>query len=265
MVSQNATGAPFGETTNGTTAHIYTLLNSDLRVAITDYGGRIVSIETGDGAGRWRHVVLGFDAVPPYERNPHTPFGPLLGRTANRIGGAQFQLEGRTYQLPQNEGSTTLHGGPSGFDKKFWQVTEIGADRVELTLTSAAGDQGYPGQLTVAARYRLERHTLWLEFTARTNEPTPVSLSAHPYFNLGGPEASVFSIMRSRLSPTGSCRRMINRFPLAKSGTWSTRHSTSAGRSRRAREFARRTRKYSSAKATTIISCSGAEIRRSRG
>jgi aldose 1-epimerase len=177
-------GASFGQTSSGTRASLYRLRNRHMRAAVTDYGGRLVSLETPDRDGRWGHVVLGFDSAQEYERCAEASFGGLLGRTANRIGGGRFTLEGATYELSRNEGANTLHGGNAGFDKIFWQVAEAGEDCLALHLTSPDGDQGYPGELSLTATYRLVDEVLWLDFTAVTTRPTPVSLSAHPYFNL---------------------------------------------------------------------------------
>ncbi len=178
----------FGNTADGRAAKLFTLENSKLRVQITDYGGRIVSIEAPDRDGRLAHVVLGFEDVRSYATTEGA-FGALLGRTANRIAGGRFTLEGKTYALPRNESCATLHGGPRGFERLFWD-TRPGSAAPEpsllCTLVSPDGDQGYPGELVVQARYRLAGDWLWLEFAARTSAATPVSLSAHPYFNLAG-------------------------------------------------------------------------------
>src|SRR4051812_13474841 len=99
--SANA-GAPFGQTSNGRNARLYTLRNTQLRVAITDYGGRIVSLKLSGPDGCWHHVVLGFDTVEAYERSAEASFGALLGRTSNRIGGSRFSVGGATYNLSRN-------------------------------------------------------------------------------------------------------------------------------------------------------------------
>jgi aldose 1-epimerase len=177
---------PFGATPNGRPATIYTIANEHLRVRITDFGGRIVSIEAPDRSGRRDHVILGFNTVRDYAEAGGA-FGALLGRTSNRIEGGRFTLDGRTYELSRNEGESTLHGGQVGFDKVFWQVTEFRRARLGFAHVSPDGDQGFPGELSVTATYHLDGDTFWLTFEARTTEPTPVSLSAHPYFNLAGP------------------------------------------------------------------------------
>lgn len=178
-------GTPFGHTGDGRPATLYTLANATLRVRVTDYGGRIVSIEAPDRDGRRGEVLLGFDTVAEYERAPGA-FGALLGRNANRIAGGKLPIDGAVYDLPTNDRGNTLHGGPHGFDMVYWDVMDAGDDRLELRRLSADRDQGFPGELEVRASYRLQHDTLWLEFTAATDKPTLLSLSAHPYFNLSG-------------------------------------------------------------------------------
>ncbi len=181
----------FGQTPDGQPAMVYTLKNSHLRVRITDYGGRMVSIEAPDRLGRQGDVILGFDDAAAYVKAGGA-FGALLGRNANRIAGGSFTLDGHTYRLPANDGTSTLHGGPVGFDKVFWKVASPAAESeptLVLTHVSPDGDQGFPGELSVKATYRLDGNSLWLAFEAYTTKATLVSLSAHPYFNLAGAEA----------------------------------------------------------------------------
>ena len=177
--------APFGETADGHRASLFTLQNQNLRVRITDYGGRIVSVEAPDRSGRRDHVVLGFDSVADYA-GAQGAFGALLGRNANRIAGGRFTLDGRSYELSRNEGDSTLHGGKVGFDKVFWKVDRCDATNFVLNFVSPDGDQGFPGELSVRATYSLRDQALWLALEAKTTKATPVSLSAHPYFNLAG-------------------------------------------------------------------------------
>lgn len=179
---------PFGLTPDGRPAMLYTLQNPRLRVRITDYGGRIVSIEAPDRSGCRGDVVLGFDDVAGYVEAGGA-FGALLGRNANRIACGRFALEGRCWELATNDRGSTLHGGPVGFDKVFWEVASAKdgeAPALVLTHLSRDGDQGFPGELSVCATYRLDGDCLALEFAAQTTKPTLVSLSAHPYFNLAG-------------------------------------------------------------------------------
>jgi aldose 1-epimerase len=179
---------PFGQLSDGRAASLFTLENSHLRVCITNFGGRMVSIEAPDRNGTRDHVLLGFGNVEAYNDYGGS-FGTLLGRYANRIAGASFTLDGQTYQLSKNSGDATLHGGAIGFNRVFWTVASAETEPVPtlvLTHISPDGDQGFPGELTVQATYQLDADELSLAFQARTTKPTVINLSAHPYFNLGG-------------------------------------------------------------------------------
>jgi aldose 1-epimerase len=175
----------FGTLPDGHQTALYTLQNDHLRVRITDFGGRMVSIEAPDRNGHRDHVLLGFDSAAGYLAAGS--FGTLLGRYANRIAGATLTLDGQTYALSKNEGENTLHGGAVAFSKLVWSVASAATDRLVLTHVSPDGDQGFPGELTVQATYGLDADTLSLTFEAHTTKPTVLNLSAHPYFNLGGP------------------------------------------------------------------------------
>lgn len=176
---------PFGQLPDGRTATLFTLENSHLRVRITDFGGRMVSIEAPDRNGHRDHVLLGFADVAAYSDHGGS-FGCLLGRYANRIAGAAFTLDGQTFPLSKNSGDLTLHGGAVGFNRVFWTVASAEGATLVLTHVSPDGDQGFPGEVTVQATYRLDADSLSLVFEARTTRPTVINLSAHPYFNLGG-------------------------------------------------------------------------------
>jgi aldose 1-epimerase len=182
---------PFGQMPDGRDTTLYTLENDHLRVRITDFGGRMVSIEAPDGRGQREHVLLGFDNLAAYRANGGS-FGTLLGRYANRIAGASFTLDGRSCQLSRNNGDAALHGGAAGFDKSVWSVAAAEAEPIPtlvLTHRSPDGDQGFPGEVSVQATYQLGSDTLSLTYEARTTKPTVINLSVHPYFNMGGTAA----------------------------------------------------------------------------
>ncbi|HEX6440621.1 MAG TPA: aldose epimerase family protein [Stellaceae bacterium] len=181
-------GEPFGRTADEHEARLYTLESAKLRVRITDFGGRVVSVEAPDRRGRRGEMLLGFDDVAQYERTGGA-FGALLGRNANRLAGGDLPIDGKHYRLPTNDRGATLHGGPEGFDMVFWRVFAESPRELALAYLSRDGEEGFPGELQVEARYRLSETALSVEFIARTSAPTAVSLSAHPYFNLGGAEA----------------------------------------------------------------------------
>lgn len=153
-------------------------------VAILTYGALIRDWRVPVG-GAFRHVVLGFDDFDLYP--DHSPyFGAIAGRVANRIGGAQFTLEGRTYALDANEGPNQLHGGARGVARQVWRIARAQSDTVRLELTSPDGEMGYPGTLEMAVTYTLSGNRLEIDFEARTDKPTPVNLVQHNYFNLAG-------------------------------------------------------------------------------
>src|SRR5579883_2611345 len=162
----------FGRLRDGSAATAYTLDNGVLRARITDYGGRLVSLETAGRDGDKRDVLLGFADAGAYEAAGGA-FGALLGRTANRIGGAAFPLDGRIVRLVANDsGGATLHGGPVGFDKLLWEVTEARAEpspTLALRHVSPDGDQGFPGRLAVEATWRLDGNGLVLDLVAETS------------------------------------------------------------------------------------------------
>ncbi len=181
---------PFGSLPDGRAASVHVLDNGRLRVRITDFGARMVAIEMPDRQGRWAPVLLGFDDAAAYATAGGS-FGAVLGRCANRIGGARFELDGQLYHLSSNDRGSTLHGGPVGFGQALWQLAgaeDCDAPSVTLSHISPDGDQGFPGTLHVHARYHLSDDTLWLTLEASTDRPTVVNLSAHPYFNLAGVE-----------------------------------------------------------------------------
>ena len=178
---------PFGRA-RGRAARLFTLQSDLLTARITDYAGALVSLEAPDRSGARDHIVLGFGDVAGYI-DIRGSFGALLGRNANRIADGRIVIDGRVYELSKNENGATLHGGADGFGKRFWSVLEFDAQHLTLALVSPDGDQGFPGAITAEATWSVVGGDLSLCFVARTTKPTPLSLSAHPYFNLDGPLA----------------------------------------------------------------------------
>lgn len=177
--------ANFGKTPDGTPVAVYTLTNkTGIEARITTYGGRLVSLAVPDRKGTKTDVVLGFDTLEPYPASPF--FGALVGRYANRIGGAKFTLDGKEYPLEKNNGANSLHGGSHGFDKVVWTAREIPTG-LELTYLSKDGEEGYPGNLKATVVYTLtDKNELEVDYSATTDKPTVVNLTNHSYFNLKG-------------------------------------------------------------------------------
>jgi aldose 1-epimerase len=201
---------------------VYTLSNSHgVELRVMTYGAAIVSLKTPDRAGRLGDIVLGFDSLDPYLAGvPY--FGATVGRFANRIAGGRFTLDGASYQLDKNDGPNSLHGGSRGFDKRVWSASELDTPKgpaVRFTYVSAAGEDGYPGQLTTHVVYQLhEDDSLSIDFDATTTAPSPVNLANHAYFNLSGDPgreildhrltimADRFTPVDATLIPTGELR-----------------------------------------------------------
>lgn len=180
----------WGQTADGRGVDLYTLENGHgLRAQIATYGGILVTLQVPDRDGRAADVVLGFDTLEPYlARHPY--FGALVGRVANRIGGAKFHLDGVEYHVTKTHGDNHLHGGLHGFDRQVWDAkaeeTENGP-RLTLSYLSPDGEEGYPGALRVQVTYTLTHdNALRLDYQAVPDRPTPISLTNHSYFNLAG-------------------------------------------------------------------------------
>src|SRR6266702_2247761 len=169
------TKQPFGKTSDGTAVDLYTIRSGALEARIMTYGGIVVSLKVPDKNGKSADVVLGYDSLDGYLAN--SPFfGALVGRYANRIGGAKFVLDGKTYSTPKNDGVNTLHGGPKGIDKAVWKAKEI-PHGIELTHVSPDGDSGFPGNLTIVVRYTLSGKDLKIEYSATTDKNTVINLT----------------------------------------------------------------------------------------
>lgn len=179
--------AILGQMPDGSDLGLLRLRNDRLRVGLTNYGARMLSIEAPDRDGRTDHVLLGFDR--PDMILKAGSFGAVLGRYANRIAGGRFSLNGTAYQLSKNDGDNTLHGGKQAYAKKIWTLAARGATMAAFTLESPDGDEGFPGAVSVRATYALRDDALHLKLSATTTAPTPINLSAHPYFNLAGAAA----------------------------------------------------------------------------
>ena len=201
------TKADFGKSLQGEAAEIYTLKNAKVEARVTTYGATLVSVRTADRKGKVADVVLGFDNLKGFQED--TCFlGATVGRFGNRIAHGSFEIDGKKYQLPLNNGENSLHGGPDGFDKKIW-AAKPGANSVAFTLVSPDGEMGYPGTLTVEVVYTLEESSLRIDYTAKTDKATVVNLTNHSYFNLHGDDQGdildhEIEINADRFTPTNA-------------------------------------------------------------
>lgn len=180
----------FGFLPDGTEVFVFTLKNKNgLQAKIINYGGTIISLEVPDKNGSMSDIVLGFPTWEQWIDNP-AYFNCIVGRTCNRIGGARFTIDGIEYHVSANHGDISLHGGFKGFHQKVWNAeTFVEQDKTGLILTylSIDGEEGFPGNLQVKTVYTLNNFDeISTEFFATTDKPTPVNLTNHAYFNLGG-------------------------------------------------------------------------------
>lgn len=178
---------PYGTTADRQGVDAYTLENaSGLRAQILSLGCVIARLEVPDRDGVAANVVLGLESVDGYmTRSPH--FGAIAGRFANRIAGGRFSIDGTAYQLDLNAPPNAMHGGKRGFHKRVWQAESPGGETLVLRYLSADGEEGFPGNLSVAVTYRLtDVNELHIIYQATTDKPTIVNLTNHSYFNLAG-------------------------------------------------------------------------------
>ncbi len=213
----------FGNTSDGVPVYRYVLSNKKgVEATVISYGATLVSLKVPDRDGKPADVVLGYDTLDGYEQGKSF-FGATIGRYGNRIAGGQFTLDSTTFHIPKNDGPNTLHGGNRGFNKRVWTGVDrsrADAQVLELSYTSADGEEGYPGTLKVKVTYTLpaEANELRIDYVATTNKDTVVNLTNHSYFNLSGDaskeivdhqlllRARQFTPVDSTLIPTGELR-----------------------------------------------------------
>ena len=184
----------WGRLPDGRPVHLYTLASANgLRVRIATLGATIVSVETPDRDGRLSDIALGYATVAEYLAGT-AYFGAVVGRVANRIAQGKFTLDGITHTLATNNAPAgipcSLHGGSAGFDKVLWDavpVEDATSSSLVLVYQSKDGEEGYPGNLRANVTYTLlPDNTLRVTYDATADRATPVNLSQHSYFNLGG-------------------------------------------------------------------------------
>jgi aldose 1-epimerase len=213
---------PFGKTADGQVVDLFILTNSKgMEASITNFGGIVVTLKVPDRNGELDDVVLGYDQLDGYLTNKAF-FGALIGRYGNRIAHGHFQLDGKIYNLPNNDGDNTLHGGMTGFNKRLWTAKDTSSAKsptLELTYLSKDGEEGFPGNLSVKVVYTLtDDNELRIDYSATTDKDTVVNLTNHSYFNLAGQgngdilgheltiHADHFTPVDQTLIPTGELR-----------------------------------------------------------
>lgn len=182
--------AEFGKTPDGATVKLITLRNAKgMSAQIISYGAIIKELRTPDRKGEFANVLLTTDSLENYLG--FNGSAAVIGRVANRIAGAQFALDGKTYPLTANAGPNTIHGGINNFARAVWTVQAVPAREneaaIKLTYLSKDGEEGYPGNLQTAVTYTLtDNNELRVDYEAATDKPTIANLTNHAYWNLAG-------------------------------------------------------------------------------
>ena len=177
----------FGTTEKGDKPYLYTMQNDrGMKVSVADYGATLVNVCVPDKDGNPVDVVLGYDDVTGYEHGGFF-YGATIGRSANRTGGAQFEINGVSYELDKNDNGNNLHSGLDFYNERMWEVVENADDHVTFLLHSPDGDQGYPGNIDMYVTYSLdEENTVTIHYEAVPDKDTVINMTNHSYFNLNG-------------------------------------------------------------------------------
>lgn len=210
--------ADFQDTIDGKATDLFILKNkNNVQAAITNYGGRLISLLVPDKNGKMTDVVVGFGNVQDFTKGPDTFFGGTIGRYGNRIAKGKFKLEGKEYTLATNNGANSLHGGNKGFSRVVWDARQVDPQTLELTYLSKDMEEGFPGNLTTTVTYALtDDNELKITYKATTDKTTVVNLTNHAFFNLNGEgsgtildhilqiNADQYNPVDSTLIPTGT-------------------------------------------------------------
>jgi len=222
-LAADASQAPAGTLADGTPVGAVTLKAANgVSATILTYGATLWKMMAPDRDGKSADILLGYDDVASYEKRPNY-WGATIGRYGNRIADGKFTLDGKSYQLPQNDHGQSLHGGGKGWDVQNWKVEQIKSGPVAtavFSLVSPDGDSGYPGTVKAKVTYSLdEKGNLQIVFEATTDKPTVLNLTNHAIFNMAGEgsprdamqelltiPAGHYTPVNDKLIPTGELR-----------------------------------------------------------
>lgn len=222
-LAADASQAPAGTLADGTPVGAVTLKAANgVSATILTYGATLWKMMAPDRDGKSADILLGYDDVASYEKRPNY-WGATIGRYGNRIADGKFTLDGKTYQLPQNDHGQSLHGGGKGFDVQNWKVESIKSGPVAtavFSLVSPDGASGYPGTVKTKVTYSLdEKGNLQVVFEATTDKPTVLNMTNHAIFNMAGEgsprdamqevltiPAGHYTPVNDKLIPTGELR-----------------------------------------------------------
>ena len=178
----------FRQSVDGKNVDLYTLKAGDLIMQVTNFGGRVVALQTPDRNGSYEDIVLGFNNLDNYVNNSGERFlGAVVGPYANRISNGTYSINDQTYTFPQNNNDNTLHGGLKGLDMVVWDVKQVNDSAIVLTYLHPDGQDGMPGNLQIEMTYTLTgANEFKVDYQAITDKATHVNISHHSFFNLKG-------------------------------------------------------------------------------
>ncbi|MBP3785458.1 MAG: galactose mutarotase [Bacteroidaceae bacterium] len=178
----------FQKVIDGKQVDLFFLTNQNgMEVAITNYGGSIVSIMVPDRNGNMANVIQGHDNIDDCISSPEPFLSTLVGRYGNRIAKGRFTLNGKEYSLAVNNGPNHLHGGPTGFHARVWDAERINQQRVVMRYVSAYYQEGFPGELTMNVMFTLtDDNEIVIDYKGTTNKKTIVNMTHHGFFSLAG-------------------------------------------------------------------------------
>jgi aldose 1-epimerase len=206
----------------GKRIELFYISNDNIKVAITNYGARIVGLWIPDKNGKISDINIGYGSINDYLNSNELYYGVIVGRYANRIAKGKFSLNNVEYQLTVNNGPNHLHGGPYGFSQQIWTLAEHKPDRIKLRYFSRDGEESFPGNLDVEVSISIgQNNALNFDFLAKTDKPTVINLVNHCYFNLAGEGKSIqdhflmipadfYTPVDSDLIPTGIFEPVLN-------------------------------------------------------
>ena len=181
--------ASFGHLPSGEEAYLYTISCGGITASVTNFGASLVNLWVPDAKGILADVVLGFDDCNGYRTGNGGFLGATVGRNANRVKGASFQIGGTSYHMTPNENGNNLHSGPESYHLRLWKMVSHTEDSVALELNSPHGDQGFPGNATIRVTYSLDANGgLHIAYDALCDRDTVFNMTNHSYFNLAGHE-----------------------------------------------------------------------------
>ncbi|ASV29705.1 galactose-1-epimerase [Maribacter cobaltidurans] len=187
VMSSNLKEENFNTTIDGKPVKLYWLQNKDLKMAMTNYGGRIVSLYVPDKNGQLTDVSIGRGSIREYVESAEAYFGATIGRVGNRIAKGKFTMDGIEYSIPTNNNENALHGGYKGFQDVVWDADRPNDHTLVLTYKSPDMEEGFPGNLSAKVTYSItDDNAVRIEYEATTDKPTIVNLTNHTYFNLNG-------------------------------------------------------------------------------